>query len=460
MMRSNADTIAAAPSMAVKCAKAKFFDDKLSHLLANRRGHLCGLLLFYLILFVEYYRFVYGYFSLRMGFEFAFDPVRVLIGFGMVALLLMLISWRSTSDRLYVVTVVVALLCCFPQIVMYQIGNSSPFGSIYSLLLIVLLVVPSLRLPRIASPRFSARRNIGVLLIITLLALVPFFVAYGLPTDFSVFGLDEHIYEVRQKAVGSLFTAYLQGPLCKVLLPLLLLFGLENVRKRWMLFLVGLVGMLYLFMVNPEKSIFFSIFVVLVCYFFKDCYAKAGLLIYSLLALCVVSVLLNLFTGHLLAESIIIRRLFFIPALVTDAYFAFFDGAPVMLSHSFLGSVFEYPYNVEPSHLIGQMMYGRSTINCNTGIIADGFMNFGHIGALLFVAMTAFVFHFVEACDYDSRYFGLVFLMVFTFLNSAFFTTLLTHGGLVLMAVFLLVVPKRDKSGTGVKSSNLNYNIN
>lgn len=438
-MEAKADTITAVPIQAAERLEPKAWGERLSQLLANRRGHLFGLLAFYLLLFVEYYRFVYGSFSLRMGFAFAFDPVRVLIGFGMVALLLVMLSLRSSSDRMYAVSVVVALLSCLPQIVLYQLGGSSPFGSLYALLLLLLLAIPALKIPRLRVPKISAGRSVGILLILTLLSLVPFFVAYGLPTDLSVFAMDGHIYETRREAVqqGTLLTAYLQGPLCKVLLPLMMLFGIGDVRKRWSLLLVGLAGMLYLFMSNPEKSIFFSVFIVLACYLFRDCYAKAGMLIYGLLAVCVLSVLVHLFTGSLMAESIVVRRLFFIPALVTEAYFAFFAGDPVCLSHSVLGSLIEYPYAVEPSHLVGQMMYGRSTINCNTGIIADGFMNFGHIGALLFVAMTAFVLHLVEACDYDSRFFGLVFLLLYTFLNSAFFTTLLTHGGLFLLLVLL-----------------------
>lgn len=445
-MDSMADIIDAEPRASATHTGVKNLGEKLSHLLANRRGHLLGLLAFYLLLFVEYYRFVYGCFSMRMGFAFSFDPVKVLVGFCMVAVLLMLLSSRSLSDRLYAVSVVVTLLACLPQIVMYQLGGCSPFGAIYSLLLLLLLTIPSMRLPQLPSPRISEKCSVILVTLLTVLALVPFLWAYGLPTDLSVFALDEHIYEVRQEASqqGSLLTAYLQGPLGKVLLPLMMLLSIGNVKKRWPLLLIGLVGMLYLFMVNPEKSIFFSVFVVLACYLFRDCYAKAGLLIYCLLAVCVLSVLVRLLTGSLMAESIVVRRLFFIPSLVTEAYFEFFAETPVCLSHSFLGSFFEYPYAVEPSHLVGQMMYGRSTINCNTGIIADGFMNFGHIGAAIFVSMTAFVLHLVEACDYDSRYFGLVFLLVFTFLNSAFFTTLLTHGGLFLLLMMLFIVPRRD----------------
>ena len=91
--------------------------------------------------------------------------------------------------------------------------------------------------------------------------------------------------------------------------------------------------------------------------------------------------------------------------------------------------------------MIGSMMYNRTITNCNTGIVGDGFMNFGHLGALLFVAIGALFVRCVEAQMPNARFFGLLALLVFTFLNSALFTTLLTHGGLVLLVAGCFLIP-------------------
>lgn len=421
--------------------------ERLPQLLANRRGHVAALALFYLLLSVEYYRFVYGCFSLRMGFQFGYTPVTLLVGFFLMVLLgLVLYFMPERDDNRYAVSMIVGLLGCIPQTILYQIGQASIFGSLYALLFVVLLSIPSLRIPPFRLSRLSEGRRLWLVVLLCVAALLPFVLNYGLPRDLSVLSMDEHIYDVRQayRSQGSLLTAYLQGPLCKVLLPMLIVLGMSKMRERWWLLLLGLAGMVYLFLTNPEKSIFFSIAVVLLCYPFAKGESKAGVLLYGLLGASLLAVLLQLLMGQVMPESVLVRRLFFIPALVTDAYFAFFDQAPLMLSHSVLGSLFEYPYSVEPSHLIGQMMYARDTINCNAGIFADGFMNFGHIGAILFVGAAAFVVQLFEAAEYDGRYFGLVALFVFTLLNSALFTTLLTHGGWCLLLVMLFVVPRRE----------------
>lgn len=418
----------------------------LLSIMADRRGHLLGLTVLYLLLSVEYYRFVYGYFCLRMGFQFGVEPVSFMAGIVMMVALMAFMSLaRRADDCLYAVAMVVSVLCTIPQIILFQVGRASCYGALYALLLVFLLTYPGVRLPQLGFAKVSDNCRRWLMPVLAVLALLPFAFTFGLPSDLSVLSMDERIYEVRQLASqrGNLITSYLQGPLCKVLFPMLVIMGLSNLRRQWWMALVGVVGMVYLFLVNPEKSILFSVMVVLLCYPFDDYRVKAGVFLYALLTLVFVSVLLNLLTGNIMVESIIVRRLFFIPALVSDAYFAFFDKTPVLLSHSVLGAAFEYPYAVEPSRLIGEMMYARNTINCNTGIIADGFMNFGHVGALCFVALTALVIRFLCACSCDSRYFGLLFLLVFTSLNSALLTTMLTHGGWCLLLACMFLIPPR-----------------
>lgn len=425
------------------------FATRLALLLSNRRGHLVALLCMYVLLAVEYHRFVYGFFSLCMGFQFGANPVAVVGGVLMLmAVVGLLFVQRPPNDRLYTLGLVVALLLCLPQIVMYQFGCISIFGSLYSLLFLALLVTPVLQVPSFAWPKIPQSVQCWALPLLCVLAFIPFVVTYGLPRDYSVFSLSEHIYDVRQSvaSAGNIFTAYLQGPLYRVLLPLLLLMGLVQFRRRWWMVLLAAVLVLLLFMINPEKSILFSLGIVLICACFQSFEAKGGMLLYALLGVALMTVLLNLVTGNLMAESIVVRRLYFIPVLVSDAYFNFFDHSPLFLSHSWLSPLFDYPYDVEPSFLIGDIMYGRTTINCNTGFIADGFMNFGHLGAALFVVLAAALLHFIDSSDYDARYFGLVFLLLQTMVNSAFFTTLLTHGGFLLLVAFLFLVPKGRRS--------------
>ncbi|MBP5644757.1 MAG: hypothetical protein J6W95_02385 [Bacteroidales bacterium] len=420
--------------------------DYMQSFLASRKGHLAGFILMYLLLTVEYYRFVYRNYQELMGFDLAGDAVTIVVGLAMVAMMVWVMFFLPGEDNgLYAVSMIVALLYCLPAIVMYQIGGTSVFVPLYSILFFVLLRVPlKLKSGQWTLPRIPVRWQRYVLPGVCLLCLLPFPLAYGWHLDFSLFGMGTETYAVREavSAKGNLLTAYLLGPLRMVLLPMLIVYGLTDFRKSWWMTLAGVVGMLFLFLLNPQKSIFFAVAVVLMMFLFKSHYAKAGLILYGLAGACVASVLLNVATGHLMAESIVVRRLFFIPVLVSDNYFAFFDGNPMYLSHSFLRHWFDYPYDMEPSRMIGYVMYDRLTTNCNTGIVADGFMNFGHPGAIVFVLLGALFVRCVEWQMDNARFFGLLALLVFTFLNSALFTTLLTHGGLVLLLAACFLIPK------------------
>jgi hypothetical protein len=61
---------------------------------------------------------------------------------------------------------------------------------------------------------------------------------------------------------------------------------------------------------------------------------------------------------------------------------------------------------------------------------------------------------FVDSTDYDSRYVGLVAVLMLTFLNGALFTTLLTHGGLLLIVAFFFLVPAETGRGSVVPTSS------
>lgn len=413
-------------------------------LLESKTGHLSVFLAMYLLLVVEYRRFVYYYYNYMLGFDFLAAPVPILVGLFFLATLVCVMFLLPRKDSgSYTVSMIVAVLFCLPAIVMYQVGRVSIYVPTYTLLFLILLRTPLLEMKQWKLPRIPVRMQRFVLPAVCLLCLLPFPLAYGLDLDLSRFAMGEHTYEVRAEVLtkNNLLTAYLMGPLRVVLLPMLIVYGLIDLKRNWWMTLLGIAGMLLLFMLNPQKSIFFSIAVVLAFFLFKSHYAKAGMFLYLMMAACLVAVLLNVVKGSLVAESMVLRRLLFIPVIVCDNYFTFFDGHPMYLSHSFLRHWTEYPYQVDPSHMIGSMMYNRTITNCNTGIVGDGFMNFGHLGALLFVAIGALFVRCVEAQMPNARFFGLLALLVFTFLNSALFTTLLTHGGLVLLVAGCFLIP-------------------
>ena len=424
--------------------------DIITCAVSSRGGQMAVFAAMYVLLAVEYYRFVYVNYYYLMGFDFRLEPVAVVAGFFMLAVAMAAMFLLPGEEKgSYALSMLVALLLCLPSTVMYQFGGVSVFVPLYALLFLLLLRTPLLDMGRWRLPRLPVRYQRYLLPALCLLCLLPFPLAYGLEgIDLSLLTMGEETYDVRAAVSerDTLLTAYLMGPLRMVLLPILIVYGLTDLKRNWWMSLLGVGGLLFLFLLNPQKSIFFGIAVVLAMYLFKSYRAKAGMILYGLAAACLAAALLNVATGHLMAESIVLRRLFFIPVIVSDNYFTFFDGHPMLLSHSVLGHWVDYPYQLEPSRMIGEMMYNRAETNCNTGIIGDGFMNFGHVGAVLFVAAAALFVRCVEGQMQSARFFGLAALLVYTFLNSALLTTLLTHGGLVLLAAVCFLIPEERRA--------------
>ena len=121
---------------------------RLSHGLACPKGHLVALVLLYLLLFEEYYRFVYrNYFNI-MDFHCDFAPITILVGVGFfLSLLGVMFFLKPDNGRLYTLGILVAILFCLPQIVMFQIGTTTVWGPVFSLLLLFLITTPWLRFP-------------------------------------------------------------------------------------------------------------------------------------------------------------------------------------------------------------------------------------------------------------------------------------------------------------------------
>jgi hypothetical protein len=79
----------------------------------------------------------------------------------------------------------------------------------------------------------------------------------------------------------------------------------------------------------------------------------------------------------------------------------------------------------------------------NNGLISDGFSNAGTIGVLI----TLFLFNtfmlVVKNCKVDSKYFGIYFFILYGFLTTAISTVLITHGGLILLLLTLLILRRK-----------------
>ena len=138
--------------------------------------------------------------------------------------------------------------------------------------------------------------------------------------------------------------------------------------------------------------------------------------------------------------SIVTRRVFFVPAMLSNVYYEFFEGKFMLLSHSFLSPWFDNPVGMSPSMAVGQMYFGVQDLNANNGVVADGYMNFGIAGMLVWAILVGLAIALFSGLSewVDGRIAFPLGLNAFnTFIDGGFFTGLLTHG--VLFATLLIL---------------------
>jgi len=143
-------------------------------------------------------------------------------------------------------------------------------------------------------------------------------------------------------------------------------------------------------------------------------------------------------------KSLIVRRVFFVPAILNEFYFDFFDHNHLFLSHSVFSGLTEYPYDVMPTYLIGEHYFDKPEMSSNVGIVADGFMNFGYIGVVVYSTLFSFIMVLLNSIKLNLRYFGIFVFYMMIFRGTAFLTAFLTHGFWLLLIFAFIVIPKHD----------------
>ena len=282
------------------------------------------------------------------------------------------------------------------------------------------------------------------LVIFTLLLTLPIFFDFRLNINTKVLALSD-IYEVRKvfKSNASFISSYTFWWLAKVILPVMLVYSL--IKKDNKIVLLSLVILIYLFLISGHKSVYFTPILIFFYYHFgKDYNEKILLTMLFMLILFVVINIPDLYIERPLFKSIFVRRMFFVPALLNDYYFDFFKDNHIYLSHSIFSDFSNYPYDLQPAYLIGEEYFGKPEMSSNTGIVANGFMNFGYLGVVIYSVIFSLFLSILNSINMNRRYFGLFIFFMFIFRGSAFFTTILTHGFWLVLILAFVVFPKTE----------------
>jgi len=387
--------------------------------------------LFFLVLLILYKTYIIKYYS-NAGYGYFPKGIKIFI-----SVILFLISIAVTnlfsSNFVYAVSVLIKVLFFVPSLVIYSLMSNNFLIPLSTFVLDILFVFALKINIKFQSKVFPLKVQLALLFILLLLLLIPFIYTYGTNINLNLLVLKD-IY-VSRLAIRKIDTAWGQYPmywLSKIVIPIILILSL--LKRKYLISISMVLLLIFVFLVaGAHKSILFSLFILLGFYFFNDYYKK----IYVFLG----SILILIFIGNLFSESLpqinnlLVRRTFLDPSLLDTQYFEYFHNKPVYLAHSILKGFIDYPYNVQPSYLIGIAYYNNPATNAGNGIISDGFLNFGMPGVFAEILLALFILAFLKSLNLNHRFFGLFFIIIYGLTATGILTNILTGGFFLIMLI-------------------------
>jgi hypothetical protein len=258
------------------------------------------------------------------------------------------------------------------------------------------------------------------------------------------FNLDfSKVYDFRSGSATNLpaIYGYISPLVSKVLLPFSLLLAALN-RDR-VLALGAIVGSIMMFGLTAHKGPLFYPFVVLALYYvLNQKYAVRKLLVGYLMVVCIS--LVDFMLGGMWIGSLMLRRMYLVPAHLNYIYHDYFSSNPYYLwSKSKISfGLSESKYSLDPSHLIGLEYYGSELTGANTGWIGSGYMNAGIFGVLLYAIIIALFFAMLNGYSrsIDKRIIVAITAapMLTVLMSSDLPTAFLNHGVILSLVLFSL----------------------
>jgi len=390
----------------------------------------------YLLLECYYFLFIAHRFD-YMGFALKPDLIKYLFTkLCYLGLLLASFYVMTHSKFLFFIYLLLIFFFYIPNSILYSLGDfpNTPFFSnliflgIFSFSPFIRFYIPATRLTSNSGNYFVYG--------LVLLMLIPILLKFGLNINFKTLILSD-IYETRAKFSDKLhgLSSYLYHILTKTVIPAALIYSL--IKRKFALAVFLLAALMYLYLISGNKIVYFSTFILLFFYFFGK---KLETQLSNFFILIIVSLVIFPMIDSFLAEPVLagtfVNRFLFIPALLTQFYFDFFNNQPLFFAEShFFNSFISSPYPMPVGFLITWVYWGVPDVYANNGIVSDGFMNLGMAGVLLFSVIFSVLFGLFASFRLRPAFTGIYFIYLYLVLSSPFLACLVTGG----ISIFILL---------------------
>ena len=222
------------------------------------------------------------------------------------------------------------------------------------------------------------------------------------------------------------------------------LLSVALLKRKTILVILIICVQIYFFAGSAHKAVLFMPILILFLYFFSNRTPSLIIIPISLILICTMTMVLFTFFDQRFLLGIFLRRLFFIPADLTFAYFDFFStNLHVYWSNSVLKSFISYPYDsLSVSFKIGSYI-GQPKMYANSGFVSSGYAHAGYLGIILYSFILGILVKLVDYMSKDSvpPWFAVSIIItpfIFVLTSADLLVVGLTHGMFIsLILIFL-----------------------
>ena len=416
-------------------------------ILSNKNQLFVWAIIYRLLLEFSYIQIISPFYSYS-GFKVNFDVFNYAMSW-----LIFIISQPLLKDKMLKVGdcffTLAVLLVIIPMSVLYGYDSNRellPLATTYLAIAVIYLISAAKSISFRSLPKVKGGIQFTVILsLLFVVGLVCWYFAVGVKLNLDF----RKVYEFRDEnaeLAASGILAYTNNWTFKIFN--IVLFSFALLYKRYFWAVVFLLVQVYFFAASAHKSVLFLPFMVMGIWLFLRKTNSLLIIPLALAGLALITIMTNLLFNDILASSLFVRRVLFVPAHLTFVYFEYFnDNVHVLWSNSVLSRFSEYPYDRPISKLIGAYL-GNEEMRANNGFVASAFAHAGLIGVLLYSVIIGFIIKFLNDVTYDAL--PLWFAMSLSIIplrsllvSSDLFTIMLTHGFIV--ALFVIFMSRSNR---------------
>lgn len=303
-------------------------------------------------------------------------------------------------------------------------------------------------------------RKLSKLMIITCAAALIMLVLYiykenGLPT---LIALDiDKVYELRVSSLFQInkYASYLLNWMMAVIVPFLIAKTLNSKQyiKSGMLCCTALIIYLY----TGHKSYLFSLPLVIICTvwarrrnFYKEIFITSCTAFFMLVMGACFSPVYRLKFEYI--YSLLGRRVMMVSANNKFAYYDYFTKNPKMglggIFPRWLINIPNYYENINYTHLISDIYYGKPDMRSNTGFIAEGYMRFGYAGIVIIFILLAILLIMIDKMQKRAGYIftiGAFCYPVFMLTDTHLFDTVFFGSWMIVVLLLFFYSPEKKE---------------